>query len=53
MTPHKCPVCDGTGLVSRPPHIPGDQVIYVTSDLRTYECPPCKGEGILWERGDE
>lgn len=23
MKPHKCPVCDGTGLVSRPPWVPG------------------------------
>lgn len=46
--PHKCPVCDGTGLTNRPPYIPGDQPTWVSSDTGPYTCKVCKGEGVLW-----
>ena len=37
MTPHKCPVCDGRGVVFK-------------SDAATKEvCPACSGSCILWE----
>lgn len=47
-TPHKCPVCDGTGLVSRPPHIAGDVDQWTDSGGGPYSCKPCGGAGILW-----
>ena len=47
-TPHACPVCKGTGLVSRPPHVPGDQETWTDSGTGPYECKPCEGSGILW-----
>jgi DnaJ-class molecular chaperone len=48
--PHKCPVCDGTGKVSRPPHVPGD-VNEWTSGTGTgypYTCNACNGKGVIW-----
>ena len=49
MIPYKCPVCDGTGIVSKPPHIAGD-VHEWTSDRCTYPCQACGGKGIKEEK---
>ena len=46
--PHKCPVCDGMGLVSKPPYIAGDQSEWVTSSIGPYPCRACGGSGIVW-----
>ena len=43
----KCPVCDGTGLVSRPPWIAGDVTEWVDSSCGPYPCKTCNGVGIL------
>ena len=48
-TPHKCPVCEGTGLVSRPPGVAGDQMTWDDNGTSPYNCGPCKGTGVLWE----
>lgn len=48
-SPHRCPVCDGAGTVSRPPHVAGDQWMWESSDVRVFECPACAGRGVLWE----
>lgn len=45
--PAKCPVCDGTGLVSRPPGVAGDQSTWVSSTLGPYQCQGCGGAGLL------
>ena len=45
--PHKCPVCDGSGLVSRPPHIAGDVATW-SAGTATYPCKSCEGKGVLW-----
>jgi len=47
-SPYKCPVCDGTGLVSRPPDIPGDQNTWSANGTGPYKCHACKGSGIIW-----
>jgi len=47
--PHKCPVCDGHGTVSRPPWVAGDQPEWTTSDTATYPCQACGGTGIIWK----
>lgn len=46
----KCPVCEGTGLVSRPPWVAGD--VFVWSDTQTgpYPCRVCSGSGIIWRQ---
>jgi hypothetical protein len=50
MIPHKCPVCDGTGKVSRPPWIAGDVNEYpASSSCGHYPCKACQGKGIIWE----
>ena len=51
--PHKCPVCDGTGLVSRPPHIAGDVESWADSSSGPYQCKGCNGSGIVWENPAE
>ena len=48
MTPHKCPVCDGTGLVSRPPFVAGDTNEWSSSSCGPWSCRACNGCGVLW-----
>ena len=52
--PFKCPVCDGSGTVSRPPHIPGDVGAWPSSgsDCALYDCHACSGMGIVWSKGE-
>ncbi len=47
----KCPVCDGQGIVSKPPYIAGD--VHEWTDSQTsHECHACGGKGylILWRK---
>jgi hypothetical protein len=46
--PHKCPVCQGTGIVSRPPWIAGDIGEWTDSGNNTYPCKACDGKGVIW-----
>jgi len=46
--PFKCPVCDGQGLVNKPPYIAGDQQTWATSETGPYTCHACGGSGIIW-----
>jgi hypothetical protein len=46
--PHKCPVCDGSGLVSRPPYVAGDQREWSSSSCGPWPCKSCVGSGLLW-----
>ena len=46
--PFKCPCCDGTGKVSRPPHIAGDIEVWSDNQCGPYPCQPCNGSGVLW-----
>lgn len=43
----KCPVCDGTGLVSRPPGVAGDQNQWSSNQVSTFPCRTCK-DGVLY-----
>jgi RecJ-like exonuclease len=43
----KCPVCDGTGLVSRPPYIAGDQESWHSGTAGPYPCKTCCGTGVV------
>ena len=45
--PHKCPVCDGQGIISKPPWVAGD-VNQWTSNQIAYPCKSCNGSGIIW-----
>lgn len=47
--PHKCPVCDGAGLVSRPPGVAGDVQTWSSMDA-AHTCLPCNGQGIIWSK---
>lgn len=48
QTPYKCPVCDGTKLVSRPPHVAGDQPQWSDNGSGPYPCGTCNGTGVIW-----
>jgi len=43
----KCPVCDGTGLVSRPPNVAGDVLVWTDNKTGPYPCKTCLGTGII------
>lgn len=43
----KCPVCDGTGLVSRPPGVAGDLQQWPSTGTGPYRCQACGGNGVL------
>lgn len=44
----KCPVCNGTGKVSIPPEVAGDQPTFTHSSGGPWECRACRGAGIVW-----
>lgn len=46
--PFRCPVCQGSCLVSRPPYVAGDVDSWITSTTVVYECKACNGTGIVW-----
>ena len=43
----RCPVCNGTGLVTIPPGIAGDAEGWTASTSGPYECHACGGKGII------
>lgn len=43
----KCPVCDGTGLVSRPPGVPGDAKEFTTTETGPWPCRACQGACVI------
>lgn len=47
--PHKCPKCDGQGIVSKPPWVAGD-VHEWSSTQTTFQCDVCNGAKILWSK---
>lgn len=49
MSVVKCPVCNGTGLVSVPPNIPGDLPRFVYGETGPWTCRTCQGSGIIQE----
>ena len=55
MIPHKCPVCNGQGLVNCPPWVAGDQESWVSSSAGPYPypCKVCNGTGIVWEKNND
>ncbi len=47
--PHKCPVCDGSGKVSRPPWIASDVAGWpAASTGELYACTACNASGVVW-----
>ena len=46
--PYKCPVCDGSGKVGRPPWVAGDQRVFSAGETGPWPCRACNGSGILW-----
>ena len=47
----KCPVCSGTGLVSRPPWVAGDQQVWAGTSFGPYPCKACDGIGMVLRPG--
>ncbi len=48
VRPHTCPVCNGTALVSRPPHVAGDVPLWSSDSAGPWPCGACRGTGIVW-----
>ena len=48
MTPHRCPVCEGHGLVPWPAGVTAGMPFSSTS-VGPWPCRPCNGTGVLWE----
>jgi len=48
--PHKCPVCDGEGLVNSPPHLANEVFAQMAGQPGLYTCRACNGTGIVWEK---
>jgi len=48
MIPHKCPVCDGNGIVDTGFYTQTSG--YWTSTGGTEMCQACNGAGIVWEK---
>jgi len=46
--PYKCPVCDGTGKVSRPPWVGGDINMWMSNGNDLYPCNACMSTGVIW-----
>jgi len=42
-----CPVCNGTGKVSRPPWIAGDVYMWTGAGAGPYVCHSCGGTGYI------
>lgn len=51
QVPHKCPVCDGTGKVSRPPYVAGDLPMWSDTLVGPYQCSPCGGKRYSRKEG--
>lgn len=49
MRYQKCPVCDGTGQVSRAPWVAGDVPQWSDTGAAPYDCRTCCGAGIICE----
>ena len=47
-----CPVCKGTGLVSTPPGVAGDQLYFASTSAGPWPCRVCKGKGIIVRPAD-
>ena len=43
--PHKCPVCDGLGIIATGLRI---EEVYGTNLKTCKECPACQKKGIVW-----
>jgi len=47
-TPHRCPVCEGTGLVPVGFYRAIGTPDYTTSNAAPEQCRSCGGQGIVW-----
>ena len=54
MIPHKCPICNGNGLVPNG-FYRQTSGSWSTSDATPEKCRTCQGTGIVWEadNGDD
>lgn len=46
--PFVCPVCGGQKIVSKPPHVAGDQQTWMSTGTAVYPCGVCNGTGLIW-----
>ena len=48
-----CPKCNGQKHVGTPPWVAGDQPTWYAISTGTYQCPVCKGLGMVKEPKSE
>jgi len=48
--PHKCPVCNGQGLVPNGYYSVIGVASYSTTNATPEQCRSCNGTGIVWEQ---
>lgn len=49
-----CPVCNGAGMVSRPPWVAGDQPQWTSGNTTDqHKCKACNGTGVVWRDAHE
>lgn len=48
VAPHRCPICNGTGLVSVPLGVAGDLPSFTSASAGPWPCRPCNGSGLIW-----
>ena len=47
MNLHKCPTCNGQGIVSKPPWVAGDQDVWYSTTAMTWPCKTCDAKGYI------
>ena len=44
--PYKCPVCEGSGVVSTPKHVSTNN--WASPNTNPYQCQSCSGKGVVF-----
>lgn len=53
MIPHRCPVCDGCGLVPQGFYTAVGQPYFNSTSIMPETCRACGGAGVYWETGSQ
>jgi len=51
-TPHKCPICNGRGIVSNGFYSATEEC-WSTTSADPEKCRSCSGQGVVWDEQDQ